>query len=232
MNRYCYVLGLIFLGTNLVSCGAINGLQDRARIINNYERTSYYLSKENRLLNKEVADLKFKINELQNKNEFLSLKLKKNVDRKLASIGPVDTENDLVEYQVYRWSPEQLLTTAMDEFQQKNFEKASQFFKTLLVHHPYHRSLTDEVFFIFGVSAYESKKYNDWAKDSFKNIIQNHPKSSYFRGAKLWNGLLKLRDGRSREFFSVVEEFRKKYRNTREWKLISRHYNDIYKKYR
>lgn len=128
-------LGLILglLGTSFVSCG----FKERARVVNNYERTSYVLSKENRLLRKEVADLKFQINELQNKNEFLGLKIKNKRERTLASIEPADSENDLVEYKTYQWGPEQLLATAMDEFQNKRFEKASQFFKTLITHHPF-----------------------------------------------------------------------------------------------
>ena len=48
-------------------------------------------------------------------------KIKNKRERTLASIAPADSENDLVEYKTYQWGPEQLLATAMDEFQNKRF---------------------------------------------------------------------------------------------------------------
>ena len=46
------------------------------------------------------------------------------------------------------------------------------------------------------------------------------------------DGLVDLRKGEKKKFFNVVEEFRKKYRNTKEWELISGHYYEIYKNFK
>ena len=59
-----------------------------------------------------MTTLKFKINELKNKkNEFLTLTNENKINRSIASVIPVNPDNDLVEFHVYRWSPQQLLSS-------------------------------------------------------------------------------------------------------------------------
>ena len=223
----------VFLVIPLIqSCGPIKSFSDKAAQLNNYKRVSLHLAKENRLLKEENTSLKFAVNELKNKNEFLSLSNENKINRSIASVIPVDTENDLVEFHVYRWTADQLVSTGMDAFEHKEFEKASQFFKTLVFQYPRHQNITDEIFYKLGISSYESGKYISWAESSFVRIVDHYPQSAYFRSAKLWRGLINLKKGNKKQFFLTVEEFRKKYRNTEEWKLISRHYDTIYKNYR
>ena len=218
---------LILLFTNLMSCSL-----KKANKLAGYKKTSIFLAKENRLLKKELTALKFQINELKNKNEFLTLSNENKVNRSIASITPVNPDNDLVEFHVYRWSPEQLLSTAKKSFQEKEFEKSAQFFQTLIYQFPRHQIITDEIYYKLGISSYESGKHLDWSENSFLKIVNNYPQSNFYRSAKLWNGLINLKQGNKKGFFLTVEEFRKKYRNTDEWKLISRHYDTIYKNYR
>ena len=212
----------------VTSCGFYNTAKDVA----NWRKTSLFFAKENRILKKEITALKFKVNELENKNEFLTLSNENKLNRSIASVIPVNPENDLVEFHVYRWSPQQLLSTGRKAFNDGSFEKASQYFKTLVFQFPRHQLITDEIFYKLGISAYECGDHMDWAEDSFEKIIQGYPHSSYFRSAKLWRALINLKNGNKKGFFLTVEEFRKKYRNTEEWKLISRHYDTIYKNYR
>lgn len=212
----------------LASCSRV----DRAKEFAQMRNTSLYLARENRLLKKEMTALKFKINELKNKNEFLTLTNENKINRSIASVIPVNPDNDLVEFHVYRWSPQQLLSSGRKAFQDGDFEKSSQYFKTLVFQFPRHQVISDEVFYKLGISSYESGNHMDWAQDSFTKIVQVYPHSNYFRSAKLWSALISLKSGNKKSFFHTVEEFRKKYRNTEEWKLISRHYDTIYKNYR
>jgi len=208
------------------------GIYKSAKEFTNLKRTSIYLAKENRLLKKEITSLKFSVNELKNKNEFLTLSNENKLNRSIASVIPVSPDNDLVEFHVYRWSPEQLLSSGRNAFEEGSYEKASQFLKTLVFQFPRHQVISDEVFYKLGISSYESAKHMEWAQESFDKIIDIYPHSNYFRSAKLWRALINLKKGNKKSFFLTVEEFRKKYRNTEEWKLISRHYDTIYKNYR
>ena len=210
------------------SCGVFKGAQEFASM----KKTSLLLAKENRILKKEVTTLKFQVNELKNKNEFLTLSNENKTNRSIASVIPVSPDNDLVEFHVYRWSPQQLFSSGRKSFTDGDFEKSAQYFKTLVFQFPRHQLITDEVFYKLGVSSFESGKHYEWAQDSFEKIIDSYPHSNYFRSAKLWRALISLKKGNKKSFFLTVEEFRKKYRNTEEWKLISRHYDTIYKNYR
>ena len=57
-----------------------------------------------------------------------------------------------------------------------------------------------------------------------------YPTSSYYRSAKLWVALTHMKLGDKQKFFATVEEFRKKYRNTNEWKILSAYYEKIEEK--
>ena len=68
---------------------------------------------------------------------------------------------------------------------------------------------------------------------SFAYDLQNSSRTSFYRknlfNISKWNSTdTTLRKGEKKKFFNVVEEFRKKYRNTKEWELISGHYYEIY----
>ena len=61
--------------------------------------------------------------------------------------------------------------------------------------------------------------------------MKRYPRSSYRRGAKLWLALSHFHLGDEKKFMNTVDEFRRKYRNTKEWKVLSQYYEDLNLKY-
>jgi tetratricopeptide (TPR) repeat protein len=198
-----------------------------------YERKALSLAKENRLLTKEISDLKYQISELESKNKFFAGQTesitKRNSDRSIASI-PVTKTNDLVNYEVYKWTPEKLLAIGEKEFHFKNYEKSSQYYSELIQRFPKHELIGDRVLFGAGVAAFETGKKYDISEEYFRKLVTDYPKSDFYRGAKLWLALSQYNQGEHQKFLKTVEEFRLKYRNTDEWKILSRYYEDINEK--
>jgi TolA-binding protein len=218
----------------ITSCDLVQEIEKKAVVINNYERASLHLAKENRHLKIELGQLQFKTQQLKSKNSFLALQLEKKnkKNRKIASIADVSPANDLVKFNVYKWTPKQVLAVAEKEFEKKNFKKSAQFFQTFITKFPKNQNIDDQLLFQSGVASYKSGEYYGWANTNLKRLIKEYPTSKFYRGAKLWLGLTLLNDGKDDEFFSIVEEFRKKYRNTSEWKILSAHYEKILQKYK
>ena len=123
---------LLIITIFFVSCDAVKSIGEKAKSISRYEKVSLYLSKENRELKGTINRLKYQIEELKSKKKFLELQLEKKTSRSIASIAPVSPKNDLVKYKIYKWGPAQLLATAEQEFQKKNYEKSAQFFQTFI----------------------------------------------------------------------------------------------------
>jgi tetratricopeptide (TPR) repeat protein len=197
-----------------------------------YEKKALSFAAENRLLKAQISDLKYQVNELQAKNKFLSAKTtpKETMapvpERKVASIAPTNT-NDLVNYDVYKWTPEKLLAIGEKELHFKNYEKSAQFYNELIERFPKHDLVSDRVLFGAGVAAFETGKRYDWTEKHLSRLVKHHPKSEFYRGAKLWLALAQYQQGENDKFLATVEEFRLKYRNTDEWKILSRYYEDI-----
>jgi TolA-binding protein len=203
--------------------------------VNNYERTALALAKENRQMQAEIGSLRYEIETLKAKNNYLTIQLdqKGPKDRSIASVSPgVPAEMDLVKFDTYKWTPAQVLAVAEKEFDQKNFEKAAQYFHAFTLHYPGDKKLDDQLLFQAGVAAFESGKHYDWSRVHLERLVTDYPNSKYYRGAKLWLGLSHLEQGDDKRFFETVEEFRKKYRNTDEWKILSQHYEKIVQKYK
>lgn len=152
--------------------------------------------------------------------------------REIASVSPVDLEvkKDLVEFKTYKWSADDMLKIADKEFKDKNFEKAAQFYTSLINYYPDFKKLNDEFYFKAGISSYESGEHHDWTLKHFSVLMDKWPTSQYFRSAKLWVALTHMKMGDKKKFFSTVEEFRKKYRNTNEWSILSSYYEKIEEK--
>lgn len=198
-----------------------------------FEHKALSLAKENRKLETQISDLKYQLSELQSKNKFLSAQMKKenlenmpNVSRTIASIPKVNT-NDLVNYEVYKWTPDKLLAIGEKELHYKNYEKSAQFYNELINRFPKHALVSDRVLFGAGVAAYETGKRFDWTEKHLDRLVKSYPKSDFYRGAKLWLALAQYNQGHHQKFLTTVEEFRLKYRNTEEWKILSRYYEDI-----
>lgn len=194
-----------------------------------FEKKAYILSKENRALTAKISDLEFKISELEARNKYHSAQATKSAPEKsraIASIPKVET-NDLVNYEVYKWTPEKLLAIGEKELHFKNYEKSAQFYNELLHRFPKHEVVSDRVLFGAGVAAFETGKRYDWSEKHFDHLVKTYPKSEFYRGAKLWLALAQYNQGENEKFLATVEEFRLKYRNTEEWKILSRYYEDI-----
>ena len=90
--------------------------------------------------------------------------------------------------------------------------------------------MSDEFYFKAGISSFESGNHHDWTLSHFGALMNKYPTSQYFRSAKLWIALTHMKMGEKQKFFATVEEFRKKYRNTQEWKILSSYYEKIEEK--
>lgn len=154
--------------------------------------------------------------------------------RSIASIAPssepVDAKKDYVEFKTYKWHADDLMKIADKEFKDKSYEKAAQFYTSLINNYPTNKSINDEFYFKAGIAAFESGDHHDWTLSHFEALMTKYPTSQYFRSAKLWIALTHMKLGDKKKFYATVEEFRKKYRNTNEWKILSSYYEKIEEK--
>lgn len=200
-------------------------LEDQYR----YEKKALALAKENRLLQSKISGLQYQVAQLESKNRYFTAQAtekKPTATRKIASI-PQSNPNDLVNYEIYKWTPEKLLAIGEKELHFKNYEKSAQFYNELISRFPRHEIVNDRVLFGAGVAAFETGKRFDWSEKHLARLVKTHPKSQFYRGAKLWLALAQYNQGEHEKFLATVEEFRLKYRNTEEWKILSRYYEDI-----
>jgi outer membrane protein assembly factor BamD (BamD/ComL family) len=123
-----------------------------------------------------------------------------------------------------------MMKMADKEFKDKNFEKAAQFYTSLVNYYPEYKHLDDEFYFKAGISSYESGEHHEWTLKHFSVLMDKWPTSQYFRSAKLWVALTHMKMGDKKKFFATVEEFRRKYRNTNEWTILSSYYEKIEEK--
>lgn len=192
------------------------------------EQKALALAKDNRILQMKISSLEYKISELESKNKYFASQAMQKTGRArtIASVPQMNT-NDLVNYEVYKWTPEKLLAIGEKEFHFKNYEKSAQFYSELIDRFPKHEIVSDRVLFGAGVAAFETGKRFDWSEKYLARLVKNHPESQFYRGAKLWLALAQYNQGEHQKFLKTVEEFRLKYRNTEEWKILSRYYEDI-----
>ncbi len=195
-----------------------------------YERKAQVLARENRVLQSKVSDLHYQISQLESRNKYFTAQKKTAQEgRQIASV-PAQNPDDLVNYEVYKWTPEKLLAIGEKELHFKNYEKSAQFYNELIDRFPKHTIVSDRVLFGAGVSAFETGKRFDWSEKHLDRLVKTYPKSEFYRGAKLWLALAQYQQGQHEKFLTTVEEFRLKYRNTEEWKILSRYYEDIHVK--
>ena len=240
MNELMKLLLLTGLLAPFCSCDMMEKVEERASIINKYENVALTLSSENRELRAEISRLHYDVEALKSKNNYLEIKLSKSTQkmmgstpkRTIASVAPVTPQNDLVKFDVYKWTPSQVLAIAEKEFDQKHFEKSAQFFQAFSTKFLGHKKIDDQFLFQAGIAAYESGEHPEWVLAHLDKLISEYPTSKFYRGAKLWNALTHLKLGHEDKFFNTVEEFSKKYRNTHEWKILSAHYEKIVQKYK
>lgn len=196
-----------------------------------YEKKALSLAKENRQLQAKLSDLQYQLAQLESKNKFLSAQMKAPAEpaRSIASI-PKTNAQDLVNYEVYKWTPEKLLAIGEKEFHFKNYEKSAQFYNELINRFPKHQLVSDRVLMGAGLAAFETGKHYDLSAKHLSLVVKNYPKSPFYRGAKLWLALAHYHQGDHKKFLDTAEDFRLKYRNTEEWKILREYYEDIHYK--
>ena len=242
----------------IASCSLdMKKIEEKAAMMNRYEQISTKLAKENRELHAEVKRLEFELEKQKQENNFHIAKSptgnSENAEvavheatdlhdhhnnelsgRSIASIAPSSevsgAKKDYVEFKTYKWHADDLMKIADKEFKDKNYEKAAQFYTSLINNYSTNKNINDELYFKAGIATYESGDHHDWTISHFEALMAKYPTSQYFRSAKLWIALTQLKLGDKKKFYSTVEEFRKKYRNTNEWKILSSYYEKIEEK--
>lgn len=233
MKKIFKLTAFLTLVSTLSSCGFMEHVERRSAVLNSFEDQVLSLNKENSHLQNEVMRIKYKLKAVESRNFYLESQLqnKGKPARSLASVRKIRT-NDLVRFDIYKWKPSQMLAIAEKEFDTKNYEKSAQYFFEFANHFPDNKSLDDKFLFQAGVAAFESGKHYGWSETYFSKLTDKYPTSEFYLGSKLWLGMSYLKQGKEKEFFAVVEEFRKKYRNTPEWNILSGHYEKIVQKYK
>lgn len=230
LTLFC-VLSFIFT-YSAAEMGLWEEVKKRAEVVHNYEYKALELSKKLRTAQKDNLALRSEIAKLKSEKEHMNMQLggtAKSIKRSIASVS--DKKNDLVNFELYKWGAEKLLGVGQQALHFKKYDKAAQFYNALMTNYPNHKVINDKVYFEAGIAAYESKKHYDWAAKNFRKVVKSYPKSKLYRGAKLWLALSHFHSGEKKKFIATVDEFRKKYRNTHEWKVLSRYYEDISYKY-
>ncbi len=210
----------------------IEEIKQKGEKVERYEMAALMLARDNRKLVIENGELKYRIQNLEARVDFLELELEKNThnkqykrlkNRKLKSSKSMSRPSS-INFDIYNWTADQLLAVAKHSFNEENYSKAAEYFNILIQKYPKHESIDDTLLFKSGMSAYKSDKYYDWAINNFSDLINFYPSSQYYRGAKLWMGLASHKMGNKELFKKTIEEFRRKYRNTPEWKILSQYY--------
>lgn len=194
----------------------------------------------------DVAD-QYEIKKIKNENIKLKLQLqkaeftlarlqesdtlKKEMNRAVASsdkkfeILPESKKiQDFVKQEVYHWSPVKLLALAEKEYKLKNHIAAAQFGMTLLNEDLSNSHVDENFYYRLGVSCVESKHYLSEGITVLGELIKKYPDSTLVVQAKLWRGLAYHRLNNKTEFLAMMEEFKVKYRNTKEWTVLKNIY--------
>lgn len=222
LNFYPILASLLLLS----SCGPSKRWFKRIEEVNNYEKVALNLAKENRLLKLKINNLENEIQKLELANKYASVSSKMGPYRRISS---VDEEKDLVRFKEYNWTAEELLFVAEVEYERNDYQKSAQFFHALLKYYPKFTKINDKLVYDAALSSFKSGHYN-WSKKYFQKIIKDYPNSGFYLSAKLWKALTLYRLGKKKTFRLKLQEFKELYKNTPEWKILSKHYEKIRKK--
>ncbi len=228
MKTYNLLL-LLASSTLFSSCEYFHKLEAKAKKLNEFEVKAYVLAKQNRELQATIHHLEYEIENLKAEKSFLEVKLKQE-KRGISSIPEssksvhASDEDDVVKFKTFKWKPKQLLTFGQDEYEKKNFDKSAQFLRSLIVNYPKEKLVDDSLLLQTSVAAFQSGKHYDWTVEHLAMLIERFPTSKHYRSAKLWTALSYFKLGQMDKFYKMVEEFRVKYRNTEEWKILKDHY--------
>ena len=207
-------------------------LRYRLKEQKNYKNTALTLARENRNLRIRNNKMLFEINQL--KGELALLKnpsqsgkkwsdlMKKN--QKIASINAIRSPA----MKKQNWKAEQAFFLAEKEFKKRNYTKAFEHFQSFAQNFPQHKRINDRFLFRTGLAGFETQLYHQ-AAWYFEQLVEIHPNSKLYRSSKLWAGLCHLKMGNKDKFIQTAQEFKNKYQNTPEWKVLKVHYENIIK---
>ena len=221
LNFYPILASLLLLS----SCGPGNRWFKRVEEVNNYEKVALNLAKENRLLKLKITNLENEIQKLELQNKYASISSKIGPQRRISS---VEREKDLVRFKEYNWTAEELIFVAEVEHERNDYEKSAQFFHALIKYYPKFEKIDDRLVYNAALSSFESGHYN-WSKIYFQKLIKEYPNSGFYLSAKLWKALTLYKLGKKKTFRLKLQEFKELYKNTPEWKILSKHYEKIRK---
>ncbi len=226
------VLGIVFTTTDIGE-----KFKMQARHVGEYESKALQLARENIQLKAQLSDLQFKLQSIETEKNFLQIKLGQKMStskgRNIASFSPADpVAEKVVKQNVFKWSPKQLSMLGDHSFKTGDYVQASYYYNTLIQEYGKDSVVNDRIYYQAGFSAYKTSKYNNLAVRYLDSMIEKYPTSAFFRKAKLWRALAWLKEGKVESFYKTVEEFRLKYRNTNEWKILSGHYEEIREKFK
>lgn len=193
--------------------------------IQKYQDQALLLIKENRNLAIKMSNLEYDIQKLKSQNYFQEMQITKYKDILKKQLPGHSEDNDNLD--IYNWRPEQLVAMAETHFNKGQYADAAKFLNYFISKYKNHPLINDELIFMAGISCYKSETCLNSALNYFHIIIQKSAHSPYFRGAKLWSGIIYHKQGKKDLFLKVIEEFRKKYKNTSEWKILSAYYENI-----
>ena len=209
----------------LSGCGWGERWFKRVEEVNNYEKVALNLAKENRLLKLKINDLENENQKQKLKNKYSSISRKKAPYRKISSVGD---EKDLVRFNDYNWTADELLFVAEIEYERNDFEKSSQFFNALIKYYPKYVKINDKLVYDAAISSFESGHYK-WSQKHFDKLIKVFPNSQFYLSAKLWKAICSYKLGHKKNFRSKLQKFKELYKNTPEWKILSKHYEKLKK---
>ena len=189
-----------------------------------YRNLSLSLAKRNRELRVQNNKMSFEIQEL--KAELVYLRGQKKSGKKWSQTHPIKNKFLKRKPAHIEWSSEQAFLLAENEFKRKNYPKAFEYFQSFAQKYPQSKRINDRFLFRTGLSGFESQQYEQ-AAWYFQQLINVHPKSKLYRSSKLWKGLSHLKMGNKEKFVEIAKEFKLKYQNTPEWKVLREHYENI-----
>lgn len=221
LKLYPIIACLLFLS----GCGWVGRISDRVEEINHFELVALNLAKENRLLKLQLNNLKSEVEQLKMKNKYTQISAKIGPSRNISSI---QKKIDLVRFSDYNWTADELLFVAEIEFERNDYNKSSQFYRALIQYYPKYSKIDDKLIYNSAVASYEGAHF-DWAQVFFKKLITEYPNSPFYLSSKLWGALTMYKMGEKKKFRSKLEEFKELYKNTPEWKILSKHYEKIKK---
>lgn len=181
------------------------------------------IKEENVQLKVKLKKMEFTIARYEEQNHSKN----KDTHREIASekevfkIVPEGTKiKDHVQQDVYHWSAGKLFSLSEKEFQLKNHVASSQYGLTLLNENDSFELLDEHFYFRLGVSCIDSGLYLQEGVTVLNTLLKKFPESPLIVKAKLWRGLAFHRMNNKDEFLAMMEEFKTKYRNTKEWTVL------------